>query len=70
MGGGGYSGPNYDPPAPPPEKLPTKSISAGAAAAAEAQREKQRKNRGLAASIMTTQNGMAVNDSGGSKTLG
>ncbi len=52
-----------------PQKAPTKSVSAGAQAAAEAQRERAKRNRGLAASILTSRSALA--DSGqGSDTLG
>ena len=54
-----------------PQKQATKSVSAGAQAAAEAQRERSRRNRGLAASILTSRNGLADNGTNtGSDTLG
>lgn len=54
-----------------PTKQPTKSVSAGAQAAAEAQRDRSKKNRGLAASILTSRSGLADNGSNtGSDTLG
>ena len=54
-----------------PTKQPTKSVSAGAQAAAEAQRERQKRNRGLAASILTSRSGLQQQDTGmGSDTLG
>jgi len=52
-----------------PVKQPTKSVSAGAAAAAEAQRERAKRNRGLAASILTSRSGL-VGDAPGNDTLG
>ena len=52
-----------------PAKQPTKSVSAGAQAAAEAQRERQKKNRGLAASILTSRSGLSDNAEG-QDTLG
>ena len=68
MFGGGYDAP--DVPAT-PQKQATKSVSAGAQAAAEAQRERSRRNRGLAASILTSRSGLADNGTNtGNETLG
>ena len=54
-----------------PQKQATKSVSAGAQAAAEAQRERSRRNRGLAASILTSRSGFADNGQNtGNDTLG
>ena len=54
---------------PTPTKQATKSVSAGAQAAAEAQRERSRRNRGLAASILTSRSGLSSMGDG-SDTLG
>lgn len=65
-GGGDYEAPEVEPI---PEKQATKSISAGTTQAYSQQKEKQRKNRGLAASIMTSR-GALDSESAGNKTLG
>ena len=66
FGGGGT--PDV-PPTPKPQQ--PKSISAGAQAAADAQRDKAKRNRGLAASILTSRSGLADNGTNtGSDTLG
>ena len=54
---------------PTPTKQATKSVSAGAQAAADAQRDRAKKNRGLAASILTSRSGLSDNGQG-SDTLG
>ena len=65
-GGGGYDAPDVPET---PVKQATKSVSAGAQAAAEAQRERSKRNRGLAASILTSRSGL-VGDTPGNDTLG
>lgn len=57
--GGAPSAPEPQPVPEAPQKLATKSVSAGAQAAADAQRDRARKNRGLAASILTSRSGLA-----------
>lgn len=66
-GGGGYEAPKVDPV---PEKQPTKSITAGTTAAYQNQKDKQRKNRGLAASIMTSRGALVDSTDSGRTTLG
>lgn len=71
MAGGGGGG-SYDPPEvdPVPEKQATKSITAGTTAAYQNQKDRQRKNRGLAASIMTSRGALADSTDTGRTTLG
>lgn len=61
--GGAPSAPEPQPVPEAPQKLATKSVSAGAQAAADAQRDRARKNRGLAASILTSRSGLASGSS-------
>ena len=65
-GGGSYSAPEVKPI---PEKQATKSISAGTTQAYSQQKDRQRKNRGLAASIMTSRGALESGNSGNT-TLG
>lgn len=66
---GGYDAPEVEST---PEKQATKSVTASATAAAQQQRERASRNRGLAASILTTQaNSLgSTNSSTASDTLG
>lgn len=61
--GGAPSAPEPQPVPEAPAKQATKSVSAGAQAAADAQRDRARKNRGLAASILTSRSGLASGNS-------